>query len=516
MDQESVRAAVYEYIRRALSDAARNQPSSYITEQTLRTVRSAVQDACADFAETWNSESVGAVAEQLPTEVLVMCFRAAPFEDRVSASHVSRKWRAIALSEHSLWATFRRTGRVDPSSRDDDKLLSQLAAMLDRSRPFPFTLQLPSPSRGYRSYAERIATLLKPDFARMRDFDGPLDLYKRLNPTALPHLKFLRLVTEKYRGSQDTFEVPRDWAVHGAPLSRLELHAPNFIVSPNCIPSTTLTHVCFSPTDDSYYVHLFRWCPNVSSLELRGLVDSSALPLAPVPPSLTMVALSGPENGAVEFGGPLSAWAGYPIRQLTVHGAASLDRPLNVFLASYSGPVKIDILRNVVEITESSPSSAAWRCVVYPYSWARTNHLVALRGDCASRLTSISVPLDRFGAFFSAQLDAPVLRRVQFNMHTDWSAMGIPPHLPSPAFHLSAPQLQEMILEILDNRIHMLEDILCAPAVDALRLNLRGLIAFNAPLLDKITVRGSRSVITILSCAGLAQYSQSYVEIADP
>lgn len=86
------------------------------------------------------------------------------------------------------------------------------------------------------------------------------------------------------------------------------------------------------------------------------------------------------------------------------------------------------------------------------------------------------------------------------------------PQLPSPEFCLSAPQLQAVALYL--PRMIPPEDAACQRAFDALRFHLRDLVVFNAPLVKKITVRGGPDIVARLGCADLAQYAQSYVEIA--
>ncbi|EJD50225.1 hypothetical protein AURDEDRAFT_143555 [Auricularia subglabra TFB-10046 SS5] len=55
-----------------------------------------------DLLYDWNEATVTC---RLPAEVLGACFAFLPFEDRVTASHVSRAWRAAALAFPALWST---------------------------------------------------------------------------------------------------------------------------------------------------------------------------------------------------------------------------------------------------------------------------------------------------------------------------------------------------------------------------------------------------------------------------
>ncbi|EJD40699.1 hypothetical protein AURDEDRAFT_115820 [Auricularia subglabra TFB-10046 SS5] len=525
MELDTARAAVYDYIQTLLTSGAKQESPSTHIDKLVETIRSAVHDACADFAVKWNNERAGLALERLPAELLTMCFRKLWFYDLVSVSHVSRKWRAAALADSVLWTTFSRTDPGNIKEQSTRKMIAQLTTMLERSRPSPFTLRLPRTADGFHLLEEYVTDVVGPELARIQLYDGSFEIYDSLNQNGadMPHLESLTLFTKSWVFTP-VWNLPPTWGSTGAPyLSRLELDGPALSIPSPCAPLSALTHVKFhcAPAldDDDFmpppptFTSLFQCCPNLVALEIRGVTEATKLPPGPVPPTLDTVSLHGVDGHPVSYGLLLEAWTGCPIRQLELHGSRTLAHPLGLFLSSSTGSVEIEMLRAFIYLRQvASVDQAPCQHVVYPFSWHNGDQLRPLRGANAARLTSLSVYVEHLGEVFRARLRLPQLSTFEFQLNHR-TPIPVPDTLPDPDLSLAAPRLRHVGVKVPDTGTNTADpNNACALAILLLCDHLRDLVQYDAAVLHRIVVRGPRKVLAALPCAQLAPLTTTYVE----
>ncbi|EJD36757.1 hypothetical protein AURDEDRAFT_139986 [Auricularia subglabra TFB-10046 SS5] len=526
MEPDTTRTAVYDYIQALLTSGAKQETPSTHIDKLVETIRSAVHDACADFAGKWNTERAGLAPERLPAELLTMCFRKLRFYDLVSVSHVSRKWRAAALADSVLWTTFSRTDPGNIKEQSTRKMIAQLTTMLERSRPSPFTLRLPRTSEGFHLLKERITDVVGPELARIQLYDGSFEIYDSLNQNGadMPHLESLTLFT-KSRIFTPVWDLPPTWGSTGAPyLSRLELDGPALSIPSPCASFSALTHLkfyCAPALDPSMppphtFTSLFQCCPNLVALEIRGVTEATRLPPGPIPLTLDTVSLYGVDGQPISYGLLLERWAGCPIRQLELYGSRTLAHPLGLFLSSCAGSIEMEILHAMIYLRQvASADQAPCHHVVHPFSWHHGDQLRPLRGAGAARLTMLSVEVYHLGEVFRAQLHLPLLSTFQFQ-HDGATLPDVPASLPDPDFSLTAPRLSHVVVKVPGMGVDTADpNNACARAIFFLRDHLRDLVQYDAVLLQRITVRGPRKVLAALPCAQLAPLATTYVEQPD-
>lgn len=521
------REAVYSYIQGLLTTSVQSEPSCIRVDSLLELVKSAVQDACFDFAKTWNNERPGPMLERLPAEILSSCFRRLRFHDRVSVSHVSRSWRAAALADPLLWTTFSRTEPDDIEDQKTRKMIAQLSVMLERSRPAPFSLRVPKSNRGFFRLEERIFHVAGPEFARIQFFEGSFEIYKRLNHdgAAMPHLRAMKLITKP--GSYDSvFSLPSTWGSTGAPnLRQLDLDGPSLSIPSDCAPLKALTHLTFycPPSLDDFahghqetLAYLFDCCPNLVVLEVRGVTDTTCFPAGPMPTTIERVSLYAADGNRVNYELPLVPWTGHPIRQLELYGSRTFAHPLGHFLSSCGGPFEMEMLRAMIYLRQLAPAGAVpCSYTVYPFYWHNSNQLQLLRGAHAGRLTSLKLNVEHIGEVFCAGMHLPKLHTFEFQLD-QYEAVPFPDALPDAGFQLVAPRLRRVCVKMPDMVFDRASaDGPCARALVVLRDHLRDLIKYDTAPLDSVTVCGPRKVLAALPCAELAHLATAYVERTD-
>ncbi|EJD43172.1 hypothetical protein AURDEDRAFT_126064 [Auricularia subglabra TFB-10046 SS5] len=514
MRLDTVRISVYDYVQSLLGSAGNREPSSAVVEGLLDTVRSAVHAACADFAEGWNREHGCPVVDCLPVEILTMCFHEAQFEARITASHVSRKWRAVALSDGALWSTYRRKEPKVDSTGPTKAMVIQLSALLERSRPYPFNFILPEFGPRLHVLEGPLSAALYSERGRVQEYDGPFCIFQGMRPenAPMPALRSLRLTCPMHKASFTTtrdkriFNLPRCWGdTSGSPMMLSEIDLVGMVLGAQLSgpPLTALTRLTFHAAPRAaVYMSLFQRCPNLVSLYLRDVRDATPLPQGPLPPSLQTVSLYHCDGSRTDFTASLDPWRGCVIPQLELHGSSTISQPLAFFLPWCAGPVAMTVTRNSISMrpqTENHPLHTA-----YPYSWSGDD-FHALRGACAARLAAISINMCHLDELFEANLVTPVLRKIEVVLESNSTGKLMRGDLPQPSYGLAAPQLCEVITTAaisISIRAGRADDVLHTTHV--LRSHLRDLIFYDAALLERITARGRAEVLAFLGCAGFA------------
>ncbi|EJD36755.1 hypothetical protein AURDEDRAFT_188286 [Auricularia subglabra TFB-10046 SS5] len=511
MDWDATHAAMYNHVQVVLNNVTNGrQLSSIDIEGLLDALRTAVTASCADFAEIWNDQHVHQ-PQNLPNEILAMCFREARFDALLSASQVCRRWRAVALADRTLWTTYRRTEiKVDPI-HPAAVMANQLSAMLERSHPYPFDVTLPSPRETGRSTYTldvRVSAILGPKLERIQKYDGSVLTFAMLNPDGQTMIRLRSLRLTAPARSKPFCELFLDWGAGRLPrLSELDLEGLVFVAPKPGPPLYALEKLkCNASPSVHAYPSLFQRCPNLMSLELREVTEATLLPPGPLPPSLHTVSLYIAEGVTTDFSQLLEAWTGSTIQKLTLYGSTTLSHPLGLFLSSCTGPIELATTSNCVSMARETapPGQSDIHHVVYPYSWAHQNQFLALHGECAARLAFISIHLQHLDEFFATNLTAPVLSTFEVALHDAPPRSLIPGVLPKPSYGLSAPQLRGIVIWVPRCLWSELAGTACPHTMHMLATHLRDLIAYDAVLLDKITVHSSRHILTMLGGASLA------------
>ncbi|EJD38021.1 hypothetical protein AURDEDRAFT_172901 [Auricularia subglabra TFB-10046 SS5] len=258
----------FEVLSRDTTDAAQVQ---LVFEELTRVSRSIL----SGLVDEWHLSND--CLRRLPNELIAHCFAYLPLRDRITASHVSRGWRSIALTHPVVWADldFRELFR-------DKEALLEMA--LDRAAQHPVVIRnCPEPTRP--------ASVVRVLTAHMSHIQH-LELPRRVSPAALvhpaPHLRYLRIQTNcRIR--------PEFLGGHAGRLRTLQLRS---VILPEICPAlstvTDLTlHPPYDPDHDNTYRPLFRLFPVLQSLSLQELQfqDRGLIPDGPAPASLGRLSL---------------------------------------------------------------------------------------------------------------------------------------------------------------------------------------------------------------------------------
>ncbi|EJD40694.1 hypothetical protein AURDEDRAFT_170319 [Auricularia subglabra TFB-10046 SS5] len=456
------------------------------------------------------------IAERLPAEVLSECLRAADFSTRLRASHVSRTWRAVALADRRLWNTFYCTGFRD--ARHHAAALAQLKAVLLRSRPLAFDLRIPHCSYNWdSSYHERMVTALRDDVHRFSRYDGPVEIFIRLNPdeNPLPLLTSLSILDNTYGSYDDSYEIVPQWGPRCLPNLQY-LKGPQIVFPEWCGPYPGLHSLrCYTSSWDGYQ-RMFVCCPNLVELKLVGEDYGTQLPPPPMPPphSLTRLFLScnNYDDTATFFDRLLISWADARIPFVTFEGAASLEGPLIAFLAGHIGPIEASLTGEVGTLRINTvPDTRVW--CLSPGTQSEWPFLKPLQTVCGLHLCFLSVSMENIDTFLLSKLTLPGLVELELSLN---SALGVTIK-PLDRYRVTAPRLRELILAIegsedeINSNAASIESLLAL-----LRQSFRSLIVYDASLLDYVSIYISRDCTRDFGCEYFARYAKTYtVETAE-
>ncbi|EJD40683.1 hypothetical protein AURDEDRAFT_127550 [Auricularia subglabra TFB-10046 SS5] len=488
------RIALRKSVTSVLEDVTKSLVTAESFIEAFEDLLTIVHDARAKLAEAWNA----ARAKQLPPEILAACLRAVDFETRVRASHVSHQWRSVAVADGQLWASFRRRAYSQDTM---DASLDQLSTMIRRSQPRPFQLHLPLGSvyPSVSAYKENIHSILADDFWRVQEYRGPAHIFFLLNPdsTPMPYLTSFRFFPENKTRAANRFVLPADWGSHVAP-NLASLTVGILALPATCCPILTLRKLIFTVSDDNAdHAALFRCFPNVVLYRSNFAVWELSL--------LTS------EDGLVDIGAVLEPWRGQRIPSVHVYDVAITPQLLSVLLSFSSGDLQMRVTRSRIRLAPCGSPTDVWPyTVTLPESAGAAPWPSALRDNPAlNRLVSLSVPIEHFAAFFTAQLTLPALIDLEFALNSviDSRTLSADPGLVAPrlrALRLIVPS-STAALKNHRRSYHA--------ALNELKNGLRSLITFDAELLETVTVCGAAEVMDKLACRGLERYAVNYTEI---
>lgn len=244
-------------------------------------MQACVNAAVADVTQRWNRLNEDPV-QCLPDELRVACFARLNLRNRIAVSHVSRSWRASALSAPLLWNSFDIRGRDELPDYAEDKL----RAMLDRSQSADFHFKWAC----HAPITNGLLALVLSATLRMQS----LALYYQHASTITPFLARpaprMRLLTVSAASGE--LPIPRRWA-GDVPPPLQEMRLERVSLPEDMQPLLSLRSLSCEPPRDAR--RLFLLCPNVQHVILNGVEASYVLPTS-VPSGLKTIGVYAPRE----------------------------------------------------------------------------------------------------------------------------------------------------------------------------------------------------------------------------
>ncbi|EJD36815.1 hypothetical protein AURDEDRAFT_188281 [Auricularia subglabra TFB-10046 SS5] len=331
-------ASVHLYLAKQCAGIRSARCAGLVVTAALHTIHCAI----ADFNESWNADSLS-LLPSLPNELLIACFERLQACDRLTASRVSRGWRALLLSTPTFWTHIYR-----PSKMADAVAVCRLQNMIQRSGTVLIDVDwLFGSDAGIEdAYLRRIALdELSASMPRIRSLSIQGDDMDLILNAPAPCLQSLEL-SGRARGGR----IPASWICREAPmlttLSIAWLPLPAEFLPLRNIATFTGAFLSRSAHGVSTRA-LFELFPCLKSLTLYGINDATELP-GFAPPSLSRIVLSGDD---VAYDEVLANWTRYPPRT-----------PRSFSLES-EGPVPLRAaVQHLTSVQLSSSASISIRC----------------------------------------------------------------------------------------------------------------------------------------------------------
>lgn len=352
-----------------------------------------------------------AIHEDLPFEVLSLCFVPLPLRDRVVASHVCQRWRTAAVTSPELWSALcfdhkleqrevflsilerSGAGQLDATWRFQRGAVGSdlLAANMWRVRGLSFILHDHDPDFG--DVPEGLLVCRAPVLERLH-FDG-----------------------------SGRFTIPAGWDDRGAPRLR-ELSVSSFAFDPQCRRFGALRRfrgVLPAGWDAHMRLHgLFQLCPGLVELELGGFntLNQHLLPHGPMPPTLSRLVFLD-RTYSIDYGPLLESLMGLP-QSVKLPGAIDFYPALKLFDARVDSPFTLTChtIPAVFEDGAEHPGKLSIRMqdgLSYTLTTIVGNLRVAL--DCVARATpylrnvgTLTCPAEFFDRLLKLQPTLPALQ----------------------------------------------------------------------------------------------------------
>ncbi|KZV84380.1 hypothetical protein EXIGLDRAFT_776583 [Exidia glandulosa HHB12029] len=256
--------ALHQSILDALGTHTATSSEQLTVDNAVALVQDTVRAAVATFAYTWN-QGHRDILLRLPLELRVDCLDLLHRNSLLSVSHVSRDWRATALSGPQLWNSF----QFPRSMYRQDDILALLDTMLQRSSPGPFDFFWIHNVR----MSSDVVALLTAHAARLRRVVVTGQDHKVLSSLLDRPMQLLQ--TLEAVNLYGPFKISKTWNDQSVPLLRaLELYSIR--LPPKIIPLRMITSLSLETCADCR--HIFDAFPCVQTVELRGVTHSSHLP----------------------------------------------------------------------------------------------------------------------------------------------------------------------------------------------------------------------------------------------
>ncbi|EJD51455.1 hypothetical protein AURDEDRAFT_181806 [Auricularia subglabra TFB-10046 SS5] len=401
----------------------------------------------ADEASEWNKANS---LRPFPPEILGMCFAFLPLQDRVTASHVSRAWRNLALSTPSLWADI----RLSPDGVSPSTALVKLA--LSRSGNAPIDIFVPR-----RHVDEDLEIALRSAFCRIRSFNATGSAYSH------SFWKQPAPVLEKWH-CPFGLDIPAD--LFGGRAGRLTvLHAFGLHVPSTCPALSTLTYVKVRAVSISCLERLFALCPTLVSVTVQRISGNAPQSPFRVPQSLEYLDLHADGYyGYDAVGEPIAVYqacSSTPTPRLRVVNLRFTCRREGENVAPVlAGAVDLNVeftfdRDRITLITRFAGgrrvSTSIWRMLEHEYRELRDGRFPPIfkqTAACFSELQAVSLPITLLAPFVADAPPIPSLQELRLlileNMVLAFHALphpGFPWHLLHP---LGSVHARHVILHV--------------------------------------------------------------------
>ncbi|KZV90472.1 hypothetical protein EXIGLDRAFT_720328 [Exidia glandulosa HHB12029] len=329
---------IFSFTTALLQDALHDAQSAGEVMSGTRALQASVREAIDAFSYSWNRTK--SVTAELPLEVLLACFEWLEPQDRLTVTHVSRDWRAVAIAEPTLWTALVPT---DPAWFSAD----YFETLLRRSHSLPFDIECPVPAiyplqHNGRENLHRIRTLVISDIYRatwvfFRDAAGVMVSLRHL--TLMSDSRTLS-VYEDAISELEHFHVPPAWVPILHSMTGYGFELPT---RPDSSPFLSLRHFSGSLCWEADLTDMFTWMPRLETLRLEYIdtsdpVRSLTFPKGPLPSNLRSVSLcTDPGSSkAKDFGNLMDRWAESSgrLELLEVDLSSTLEPFLRLFIAS--------------------------------------------------------------------------------------------------------------------------------------------------------------------------------------
>ncbi|EJD39773.1 hypothetical protein AURDEDRAFT_171223 [Auricularia subglabra TFB-10046 SS5] len=275
---EMLRTALTRYFNVLASNAIEADKIETTVDRLTRASRSIL----CELVNDWHQDH--SHLRWIPDEVVSRCFALLPFRDRLTASRVSRGWRAIALAHPAIWSDLDLRGGFANKT-------ALLAMALDCARHHPVDLRSCSWPVGRGDVDDILATHMH----HIRSLDIPGSSCRTALCSRAPLLQHLRVIQGHLRMGKDFL---------GGQVGRLKTLDLCYVSFPPACPAlSTVTTLClygpFNAESAPTFRHLFRLFPTLQSLSLchLHLRDSQFLPDGPAPNSLRRLVLESEHTG---------------------------------------------------------------------------------------------------------------------------------------------------------------------------------------------------------------------------
>ncbi|EJD39772.1 hypothetical protein AURDEDRAFT_187257 [Auricularia subglabra TFB-10046 SS5] len=267
----------------------------------------------SELAQAWTASN--SILRLVPDEMLALSFSVLPFADRIAASQVSRRWRAVALAHPAIWADL-------DFDRLDSTYADRIFHALSRTGCLPVDLRVyidPDPTD-----MSIVKKALRLHMHHLRTIEGAFPQYTL--PLLLP-APYMETISSVFYH----VDIPSGF-LGGQPERLRTLRLPTVTLPETCPALSTVAFLTLDGPKDhvsaATFRRLFQLCPNLVSLRLNELQSlfSDYLPPGPAPSSLKQLRLEGDDDVTPHY----NAWQTANLRQVSLMqrtmSAAHLDR----------------------------------------------------------------------------------------------------------------------------------------------------------------------------------------------
>ncbi|KZV91130.1 hypothetical protein EXIGLDRAFT_770190 [Exidia glandulosa HHB12029] len=356
------------------------------------------------------------------------CLRWLTIKQLIAASHVSRDWRAIAISEPSLWTTFYAAPFQD--------IEGALEAALSRARSAPFDVSWDT----HFEMSPRVCALLVEHASHLRSLsfpvrDAPTDLLSILLELSMPH--FCVLEAESL---DDALQLPNSF--RNQPRLR-SLTLGEVLLPPRMQAVLSVTSLSLLAPPDC--LRLFQFFPRVQDVTLTHVTTATLLPRKLAQSILSLDISHDPSSywQAQDHSLFLENLEWHLISRMRIE-STNILRPVDWFSARTNGEWRMTVtsysMAEVVNVALEAEDAAL-------HISMHINHVRADTSNWTANLTTLTLEGVKISLGFLARRTFPSLRSFTLRFNT-WDApsnMAMTGYLTTHAF--SVPLLQDLNLD---------------------------------------------------------------------